>query len=193
MAFNKKTDIDIDIFDRDKALNVLPHVNASIIKNDTIRDHNVGIYLQDIPTFMNYNMASLDYKEASKHGFFKLDILNNTIYEYVESEQHLDTLLATEPDWSLLIHDDIIPKLFQIHKYGYELKKWKPNSIMKLAMFIAMIRPAKKYLLDYSNWEDIKEEIWKKPDNNDSHYFKKSHSIAYANVIRIQLNLLSGF
>lgn len=190
--YNKTTDIDIDIYDRDKAIECLNCVDASILNDRSIRKHNVGIYLQDIPTFMNTGMSSIDYKEAGDYGFFKIDILNNTIYEQVESEEHLDRLLNTEPDWNLLVDDTVISNLFQIHKYGSELKKWKPNSVMKLAMFIAMIRPAKKHLLECDSWKTVEDTIWEKPKDNTQHFFKKSHSIAYANVLKIQLNLLNG-
>jgi hypothetical protein len=52
----------------------------------------------------------------------------------------------------------------------------------------AVIRPAKRYLLK-KGWDKINEEVWIKP-KDDSYYFKKSHSIAYAIAIVVQLNLL---
>ena len=186
----KHTDIDIDIANRDQLLECIESRDASIINNDTIKKHNVGIYLQNIPTFMNTNMSSFDYREVGDYGFFKIDVLNNTVYENVKSEEHLDYLIAKEPDWNLLQRDDIVPELFQIHRYGELLKKWQPKSVSQLAMFIAMIRPAKKHLLECNSWEEVERDIWNYPKSKDKHYFKKSHSIAYAVVIKVQLNLI---
>ena len=42
-------DIDIDFLDRDKALDVIRHVPASIYKDSKITKHNTGVYTQDIP------------------------------------------------------------------------------------------------------------------------------------------------
>lgn len=186
----KSTDIDIDVADRDQLLKHLNHIKASIINEDVIKEHNVGIYLQNIPKFLNTDLSSIDYKKAGDYEFFKIDILNNSVYENVKDEAHLDHLLNTEPDWNLLLDDQIISTLFQIHNYGSYLKKWKPNNIMQLAMFIAMIRPSKFYLMNKNSWDEVEKEIWIEP-NNDKNFFKKSHSIAYANVIRIQLNLIN--
>ena len=37
-------DIDIDLLDRDKALNLIKHVPASIWKDKKITKHNTGVY-----------------------------------------------------------------------------------------------------------------------------------------------------
>lgn len=187
-----KSDIDIDVPFRDKALDALPeYINASIINNNIIKPHNVGVYLQDAPTFLNTNMSSIPYEKMHEFGFFKLDILTNTVYEDVKDENHLDRLLNTEPNWNLLLDERIVQNLFQIHRYYELLKKWKPSSVVELAMFISMIRPSKKHLFEFNSWEAIKNEIWE-PPVDDSPYFKKSHSIAYAMVIVVQLNLFDG-
>jgi DNA polymerase III alpha subunit len=64
----------------------------------------------------------------------------------------------------------------------------KPNSIEKLAAILAMIRPAKKHLVGKS-WEEVMTEVWVKPTNDD-YYFKKSHAIAYATAVVVQMNLI---
>ena len=45
----KMPDIDIDMSNRDCILESITHIPASIIKNDMIEKHKVGVYFQDIP------------------------------------------------------------------------------------------------------------------------------------------------
>ena len=73
---SKKTDIDIDIANRDELLKVIPHTPASMIHNNIIKKHNVGVYVQEIPTFLDTGLASIDYKVAGDYGYFKLDVLS---------------------------------------------------------------------------------------------------------------------
>jgi hypothetical protein len=51
-----------------------------------------------------------------------------------------------------------------------------------------MIRPAKRYLVG-KNWSIVNAEVWLKPDGNE-YYFKKSHAMAYAHAIVVQMNLI---
>jgi hypothetical protein len=53
-----------------------------------------------------------------------------------------------------------------------------------------MIRPAKRYLT-YKNWNEILKEVWTKPTDN-SYFFKKSHAVAYAQAIVVQMNLIQN-
>jgi hypothetical protein len=53
---------------------------------------------------------------------------------------------------------------------------------------LAVIRPAKRYLLN-SDWDVIMREVWNRPDN-DEYFFKKSHSLAYAAAVVVQMNLI---
>ena len=39
-------------------------------------------------------------------------------------------------------------------------------------------------------WDIILKEVWEKPSDG-SYFFKKSHAVAYAHAIVVQLNLLS--
>jgi hypothetical protein len=64
----------------------------------------------------------------------------------------------------------------------------KPTSIPQLAAVLAMIRPAKRYLIG-KDWDLVMTEIWTKPEN-DEYFFKKAHAIAYAHVIIVQMNLI---
>lgn len=186
------SDIDIDVPDREGALNAIgKFTKASMISEGLIKPHNVGVYLQDIPNFMDTGLSSIDYKKAPEYGFFKVDILTNTVYEGVKDEGHLERLLNYEPDWDLLLNHEVVKNLFQIHRYEAQLDHWKPRNVVQLAMFIAMIRPSKKHLLQAHSWDDVTGSIWE-PPTDGSQYFKKSHAIAYASAIVVQLNLMSG-
>ncbi len=184
-----KTDIDIDVKDRDVLLEKLKHIPASIINKGEVKKHNTGVYFTDIPVHPFTNTANIDYKEAEDRGYFKLDILNVGVYEGVKNEKHLQELINQEPNWSLLEHKEIVETLFHIHNHFDIVNTLKPKSVEQLAAVLAVIRPAKRHLLKQS-WEIINEDVWKKP-TDDSYYFKKSHAIGYALAIVLQLNLFT--
>jgi len=182
-------DIDIDFFDRDTALKSLKHIPASRIDNDEIKKHNTGVYLHQIPTDPVTGLASLDYDDAEKRGYFKVDFLNVGIYKDIKSEEEIINLLKIEPLWDLLEQKEFCDLVFHVNGYHDLISKLKPRSIEQLAMFLAILRPGKKHLIskcEANGWDSIKEEIWEKTD--DSYSFKKSHAIAYAHAIVIQVN-----
>jgi DNA polymerase III alpha subunit len=178
-------DIDIDFADRTQVLNVLKHIDARL---DTDKKHNTGVYVQSIPFNPITGLSTVDYKTAEDRGYFKIDFLNVSVYEGVKSKQHLTKLLETEPLWDLLLEDDFVNKLFHVNGHGSILRQMVPESIEQLAAVLAMIRPAKRYLIG-KDWTTVMMEIWKKPENDD-YYFKKAHAIAYAHVIVVQMNLI---
>lgn len=178
-------DIDIDFADRTQILNALRHIDAKL---DTDKKHNTGVYVQSIPYNPLTRLSTIDYKTAEDRGYFKIDFLNVSVYEQVKSKQHLTKLLETEPLWALLLEDDFVNKLFHVNGHGSILRQMVPESIEQLAAVLAMIRPAKRYLIG-KDWTTVMTEIWTKPDNDD-YYFKKAHAIAYAHVIVVQINLI---
>ena len=178
-------DIDIDFADRTIALNVLKHIDARL---DTDKKHNTGVYCTSIPYNPITGISTLNYKEAEDRGYFKIDFLNVSVYEGVKSKEHLTKLLETEPLWDLLLEDDFVNNLFHVNGHGTILRQVRPTSIEQLASVLAMIRPAKRYLIG-KEWTTIMTEIWTKPEN-DEYYFKKAHAIAYAHVIVVQMNLI---
>lgn len=181
-------DIDIDFHDRDQVLNLIKHIPASIIEKNEIKKHKTGVYFQNIPVNPFLNIASIDYKEAELRGYFKIDLLNVHLYKDIKNEDHLISLMNKEPIWELLEQDEFVNLLFHINGYGHILKKLKPKSVEQLAAILAMIRPAKRYLID-KDWNTILKEVWIKPDSSE-YYFKKSHSISYAIAIVVQMNLI---
>ena len=181
-------DIDIDFADRDLALSRIKHIRASRLdRNDTV-PHNTGIYLQSIPVNPITTLSTIDYKTAEDRGYFKLDFLNVSIYKDVRDEEHLKTLMETEPLWDLLEQDDFSSLLFHVNGHGSILRQMKPKSILQLAAVLAMIRPAKRHLIG-ETWTTVMETIWTKPTDGE-YYFKKAHAVAYAMAVAVQMNLI---
>lgn len=181
-------DIDIDFPDREKALSIIKHIRASRKDEDNLLPHNTGIYLQPIPYNPVTNLANIDYKTAEHRGYFKIDFLNVNVYNGVKDEEHLKRLMETDPIWDLLEQDDFSDLLFHLNGHGSILRTMKPKSVEELAAVLAMIRPAKRYLIG-QGWNEVFAEVWKKPDNGE-YYFKKAHAIGYAMAVVVQMNLI---
>lgn len=181
-------DIDIDFLDRDEALKLFKHIKASRIDNENLVKHNTGVYIHEVPVSAVEDVCAVPYDKAEEHGYFKIDFLNVGLYKGVQNEEHLIQLMNTEPLWDLLLDDNFNSLLFHVNGHGGILRKMKPASIEQLAAVLAMIRPAKRHLIG-KTWEEVMEEVWTKPDN-DEYYFKKSHATAYAVAIVVQMNLI---
>jgi hypothetical protein len=181
-------DIDIDFADRTLALNQFKHVAAAIEDNGTFKKHNSGVYCTSIPYNPITGISTIDYKEAEDRGYFKIDFLNVGVYNGVKDEAHLILLMETEPLWDLLEQDEFTQLLFHVNGHGSILRQSKPKSIEQLAAVLAMIRPAKRYLIG-KDWTTVMMEVWTKPEN-DEYFFKKSHAVAYATAVVVQMNLI---
>jgi DNA polymerase III alpha subunit len=181
-------DIDIDFADRTKALEHFKHVTAAIEDNGTFKKHNTGIYCTSIPYNPLTGLSTIDYKSAENRGYFKIDFLNVGVYEGVQDKAHLKHLMETEPLWDLLQQDDFSNLLFHVNGHGAILREMKPRTIEQLAAVLAMIRPAKRYLIG-QDWSKVLDEVWVKPAG-DEYYFKKAHAVAYAAAIVVQMNLI---
>lgn len=183
-----QTDIDIDFGNRDLILQHIKHIPAAMRNVNPIRKHPTGIYITDIPYDAIHDMSNLDYVEAEDRGYFKLDLLNVHVYDKVQNEEHLIQLMQ-EPNWDRLKEKDFVEKLIHLgNHYNSICKMPEPiNSIPRLAMFLACIRPAKKHLIGQP-WHIVNNTVWDKTD--DGYTFKKSHSLAYAMLVVIHMNLL---
>lgn len=186
MKFN--SDVDIDFANREKILDIIDHIPASMRNVDPIRKHSTGVYVTEIPYDPVNDMASLDYKEAESRGYVKLDFLNVHVYEKVRDENHLKELMR-EPDWTRLNDKNFVEKLVHLSNHYNNIKKMPEpiDSIPRLAMFLAVIRPSKKHLLG-KTWKEIAKTVWEK--ENDGYQFKKSHSLSYAWLVAVHMNLL---
>lgn len=181
-------DIDIDFVDREQALKLFKHTPASRLDNGKIVKHNTGVYLHEVPIDPISGLCSVTYDRADAEGYFKIDFLNVGIYKGVRDETHLQQLMVQEPLWDLLLDDEFTNNLFHVNGHGNILRQMKPDSIEKLAAVLAVIRPAKRSLIG-KDWNTVLAEVWVKPTNNE-YYFKKSHAIAYAHAIVVQMNLI---
>lgn len=181
------SDIDIDLGDRDKLLSLINYTTAAIRKNE-IKKHNTGIYVTDIPVDPVNKISALDYVQAEQRGYVKLDLLNVHVYNMVRDEQHLINLMQ-EPDWNKLRDRKFVEQLIHLgNHYNSLCKMPEPvNSIPRLAMFLAAIRPSKKHLVGLP-WAEVSKTVWDKDSTGYS--FKKSHSLAYANLVVVHMNLL---
>lgn len=186
MKFN--SDIDIDFGDREKILSLIDHIPAAMRKVNPMRKHATGVHVTEIPYDPVNDMASIDYAEAEKRGYLKLDLLNVHVYNQVRDEKHLIELMR-DPDWSRLKNRDFVEKLIHLgNQYSTLRSMPEPiDSIPRLAMFLAIIRPGKKHLIGKS-WKDVAKTVWDK--GSDGYTFKKSHAIAYAHLVVVHMNLL---
>lgn len=186
MKFN--SDIDIDFADRNQILQHIDYTAASMREVHPIRKHATGVYVTEIPYDPIHDMASIDYKSAEKRGYFKLDLLNVHVYNQVKDENHLIELMR-EPKWHLLKDKDFFEKLIHIGNH-YDTMLNMPesiDSIPRLAMFLAIIRPGKKHLIG-KTWKEVSGSIWAK--GTDGYQFKKAHGVAYAHLVVVHMNLL---
>ena len=183
-----KSDIDIDFADRQQVLDLLNVTPASIIRDGKLTRHNTGVYATDIPVDPFVGSASLDYQAAEDRGYMKLDLLNVHVYKQVRDETHLIKLMQ-EPDWTKLYDPAICGQLIHINNhYDTLLKMPEPvDSIPRLAMFLAVIRPGKRHLIGRT-WKDVGATVWDKVEGEYS--FKKAHAIAYSQLVVVNLNLL---
>ncbi len=181
-------DIDIDFLDRDSALTLFKHVSASREEDNKLVKHNSGVYLHAVPVNAPTGLCAIPFKEADQAGLFKIDFLNVSLYNGVKNEEHLVELMNKEPIWELLEQDDFTDLLFHVNGHGEILRQTKPKNISQLAAVLAMIRPAKRYLVG-KDWNTIDKEVWVKPEDG-AYYFKSSHAHAYSVAIVVQMNLI---
>lgn len=187
-------DVDIDFrTDFDPLELFKDSVRASRVHAGELLKHNAGIYFQHIPKDKLTGLAAIPYKEAGELGYFKIDFLHLSILDNFESKDEIRTLLKRKPDWMLLQSPDVVSKLFQLHSHIELVSRVNPQSVQELADCIALIRPGKRFLLEgyLKNRDVIRKELYRKPDD-DRAYFKRSHSIAYALTIVLQLHLIKA-
>ena len=185
-----RSDIDIDFGNRDAALSLLKHTPAGIMRDGKIVQHNTGIYVTNIPTDPFLGVASIDHKNAEELGYTKLDFLNVSLYTQIKNEEHLIELMNREPPWEKLYDQEFCSKLIHIGNH-YDLLIKCPeavNTIPRMAMLLALIRPGKRHLVG-KTWREVAETVWEKP-TDDSYFFKRSHSVAYSHLVVVHMNLI---
>ncbi len=180
-------DIDIDVPDRDAVLKLIQHVPARLSNG---RRHNSGIYVTEIPTDPIAQCAAIDHETAESRGYFKIDILNMSVYSLVTSPAHYRQMLATEPPWSRLWSDPAwASQLVHVGNYTDLLADMRPDSITRMAAFISVIRPGKAHL-QRQPWSEVFASVWN-GDSSRGYSFKQSHAISYAALVALHMNLIN--
>ena len=188
-----ESDVEIEFGYRTQALKLLKHIPASILRDGNLIKHNTGVYVTDIPQDPFTGMASIDYESAEDRGYMKLDFLNVSLYTQIKSEEHLQDLIAQEPEWDRLYDPEFCGRLIHINNHYKTLIQMPEavTSIPRMAMFLSVIRPAKRHLIG-KPWQEVAKTVWEKPAD-DSYYFKRSHAISYAHLVVVNMNLLRDF
>jgi hypothetical protein len=182
------SDVDLDFGDRNEILSKIEHTCAML---ESGKKHNSGIYVTMIPKDIVNGTASINFKEAEELGYYKIDLLNNSLYKLFRNPEHLEDVLSRPIPWHKLKEKSFVEKLMHIGNY-YELLKKQPEpitSIEELAFFLSIIRPGKKSLQGM-RWKEIAKTVWDRDNMADGYIFRKSHAIAYAIGITAQMRVL---
>jgi hypothetical protein len=183
-------DIDIDIPDRAKLLELIPHVAARQTVDGKPRRHNSGIYVTDIPRDIINGCAAIDYDAAESRGYFKIDLLNMSVYQLIQDPAHYELMLNKEPPWTKLWKNSTwSSQLVHVGNYTDLLKTMRPDSIQRMAAFISIIRPGKSHL-QRRPWSEVFQTVWD-GDASRGFVFKKSHALSYSKLVALHMNLLS--
>lgn len=186
----KMPDVDIDVKDREHALEGHVYVKASLLERGDLRKHNTGVFYQSVPEDPITGLSAFPSGKgsgdmASFYGFFKMDLIPNHAYSRVVDPAHLDRLLATPVDWSLFTVREVVESLHQLGNSFDIVDAYEPKSVEDLACLIALIRPGKRHLMG-QEWDVVRREVW--VPSSDEYFYKKSHAVAFAMCIIVQLN-----
>lgn len=183
-------DIDLDLADRNKLLELISAIPARQMHQGQPRRHNSGVYVTDIPYDPIIECAAIDYETAEQRGYFKIDLLNMSVYQLIKSPKHYEEMIKATPPWERLWTDTAWAKqLVHVGNYTELLKTMKPDSIPRMAAFIAIIRPGKAHLQNCL-WPEVFDTVWD-GDDSKGFVFKHSHSISYAALVALHMNLLN--
>lgn len=164
-------------------------------KDEKIPDlvkHPCGHYFQAVPIDPVTHLSAIPFKEAEDLGYFKIDMLHLGLLDTIKSKMELRLLMRKEPDWSLLDDEDVVEKLFHLSKHYLLVNRVKPKSVQELADCMALIRPGRKHLVDryIGDREEVREYMLYIRTDDDEYTFKRSHAIAYAFNVVLQLHLI---
>ena len=175
-------DIDIDFADRNQLLELIRYTPARQLHQGQVRRHNSGVYVTEIPLDPVNRCAAIDYETAEQLGYFKIDLLNMSVYQLIVSPEHYATAVATEPAWSRLWQDtEWAKQLAHVGNYTDLLTEMQPDSIPRMAAFISIIRQP---------WSTVFETVWD-GDASRGFVFKHAHAISYAALVALHMNLLT--
>jgi hypothetical protein len=183
-------DIDIDFADRDQLLKLIQSTPARQLHQGQVRRHNSGVYVTNIPYDPVNACAAIDYESAEKLGYFKIDLLNMSVYQLIKTPEHYKQMLDLEPNWERLwTESEWAQQLVHVGNYTELLKSMRPDSITRMAAFISIIRPGKAHLQNRP-WSKVFESVWD-GDESKGYTFKRSHAVSYAALVALHMNLLT--
>lgn len=183
-------DIDIDLADREQLLKLVQATPARQLTQGQVRRHNSGVYVTDIPYDPINECAAIDYETAEQLGYFKIDLLNMSVYQLIKSPEHYEEMLVQEPPWNRLWTDsEWARQLVHVGNYADLLAAMKPDTIPRMAAFISIIRPGKAHLQNRP-WAEVFESVWD-GDDSKGFVFKHAHAIGYAALVALHMNLLN--
>lgn len=206
----KFSDLDLDIPSKDSDV-IRDGLTRATILNERgeYQPHPAGVYFyKSIPQYEN--LSVIDYKAMEDEHFQKIDILNNSYLDDITSDEmdiFVDNIENEEIEWSELWEYD---EPYQLGKYPGILREFKVESVLDVAIVLALIRPGSvanydkmkayihtdKLLKNKSEeaQEVLKEtygipvfdEQFKQLGKDDGKYrYKKPHSIGYAYILLI--------
>ena len=183
-------DIDIDLANRDQLLQLIQATPARQLHQGQVRRHNSGVYVTDIPWDPVNECAAVDYETAEQLGYFKIDLLNMTVYQLIRDPKHYEQMLDLTPPWHRLWTDpEWAKQLVHIGNYTDLLNSMRPDSVPRMAAFISIIRPGKAHLQNQP-WDKVFESVWD-GDDSQGFVFKHAHAIGYAALVSLHMNLLN--
>jgi DNA polymerase III alpha subunit len=207
----KLSDLDLDIpsTQSNNIKNSLPRASIINDKGD-LQPHPAGVYFyKNIPSYDGISL--LNYKDMESKEYQKIDILNNTYLDKIESAQELEHYVGiiekNNIDWKKLWEYD---EPYQLSKYPGILREFKVESVIDIAIVMAIIRPGslqnyekmKTYmhtdtLLNKKNEKEkeilcetygvavFAEQFVKLGKDDGKYRYKKPHAIGYAYVLLI--------
>lgn len=185
-------DIDLDLPTDFNPKKVFPTVKvASMMKGTELVKHPCGAYFQGIAVDPITGLAAIPHKEAQQLGFFKIDFLHLSVLDDFSSKDQIRKLMKLRPDWTLLDDRSIVEKLFHIRNHFDLVNRVKPTNVQELADIMALIRPGRRQLLEQymANKELVRKTQLYERQAQDEYSFKRSHAIAYAYNVVLQLHL----
>lgn len=184
-------DIDVKSSTNKKAYGTQAMVYNS--KTEKVLPHPAGFYLEPVPIDDTTGNCAFDYKFGSEFGFFKVDLLTNTVYDGFKTKEEVLEAATGDVDWDKFGDERIVAQLPHIANHFDIIRRVNPRSIDDLADVLALIRPGKRPLLDrYIKSKDRTRHTLYKRANNDLNYFKKSHAYSYALMIIVALYKISN-
>jgi hypothetical protein len=183
-------DIDIDLADRDQLLKLIQATPARQLHQGQVRRHNSGVYVTDIPYDPVNACSAIDYEQAEQLGYFKIDLLNMSVYQLIKNPKNYQEMLDQAPNWSRLwIDPEWAKQLVHVGNYTALLETMRPDSVPRMAAFISIIRPGKAHLQNRP-WAEVFESVWD-GDDSKGFVFKHAHAVGYAALVALHMNLLS--